>query len=92
MMQKKLQMKNAEDTAGEIHHTLEIQNLEQALKELRLQLAERNSQIDSYEKVQTLQTLHNFIRSLILLRITRSVPISVPQILSCTLFGSSWFN
>lgn len=51
MIQKMLQMKNAEDTAGEIHHTLEIQNLEQALKELRIQLAERNSQIDSYEKV-----------------------------------------
>lgn len=49
--QKKLQMKNAEDAAGEVHHTLEIQNLEQALKELRIQLAERTSQIDSYEKV-----------------------------------------
>ena len=44
-------MKNAEDAAGEVHHTLEIQNLEQALKELRIQLAERTSQIDSYEKV-----------------------------------------
>ena len=51
MMQKKLQVKNAEDSAGEIHHTLEIQNLEQSLKELRLQLADKTSQIDSYEKV-----------------------------------------
>lgn len=54
MIQKKLQMKNAEDTAGEIHHTLEIQNLEQALKELRLQLAEKNSQLDSYERVSVI--------------------------------------
>lgn len=44
-------MKNVEDTAGEIHHTLEIQNLEQALKELRIQLSDRTSQIESYEKV-----------------------------------------
>jgi hypothetical protein len=52
MMQKKLQMKNAEDAAGEIHHTLETQNLEQSLKELRIQLADKTSQIDSYEKVR----------------------------------------
>lgn len=45
-------MKNAEDTAGEVHHTLEIQNLEQALKELRIQISEKTSQIDSYEKVR----------------------------------------
>ncbi|KAG6550919.1 hypothetical protein Mapa_007534 [Marchantia paleacea] len=49
-LQKKLQMKNAEDTAGEVHHTLEIQNLGQALKELRIQIAEKNSQLESYEK------------------------------------------
>ncbi|XP_024384287.1 uncharacterized protein [Physcomitrium patens] len=50
ILKKKLQMKNVEDTAGEIHHTLEIQNLEQALKELRIQLSDRTSQIESYEK------------------------------------------
>ncbi|OAE30758.1 hypothetical protein AXG93_2265s1170 [Marchantia polymorpha subsp. ruderalis] len=49
-LQKKLQLKNAEDTAGEVHHTLEIQNLGQALKELRIQIAEKNSQLESYEK------------------------------------------
>lgn len=55
MPQKKLQLKNAEDTAGEVHHTLEIQNLGQALKELRIQIAEKNSQLESYEKVDTLR-------------------------------------
>ncbi|KAL2644512.1 hypothetical protein R1flu_012099 [Riccia fluitans] len=49
-LQKKLQLKNAEDTAGEVHHTLEIQNLGQALKELRVQIEEKNSQLESYEK------------------------------------------
>ncbi|KAG0604409.1 hypothetical protein M758_10G169900 [Ceratodon purpureus] len=49
-LQKRLQMKNAEDTAGEIHHTLEIQNLEQAVKELRMQLSDKSSQIACYEK------------------------------------------
>ncbi|KAL3697694.1 hypothetical protein R1sor_011770 [Riccia sorocarpa] len=49
-LQKKLQMKNAEDTAGEVHHTLEIQNFGQALKELRAQVEEKNSQLESYEK------------------------------------------
>eukprot|EP01018_Ginkgo_biloba_P001910 Gb_17695 [translate_table: standard] len=49
-LQKKLQMKNAEDTAGEVHHTLEIQNLEQALKELQTQLAEKTAHLESYEK------------------------------------------
>jgi hypothetical protein len=51
MVQRRLQMKNAEDTAGEVHRTLEIQNLEQAVKELRMQLSDKTSQIDCYEKV-----------------------------------------
>lgn len=36
---------------GEVHRTLEFQNMEQALQELRMQLSERTSQLDSYEKV-----------------------------------------
>lgn len=36
---------------GEVHRTLEFQNMEQALQELRIQLSERTSQLDSYEKV-----------------------------------------
>jgi uncharacterized protein (DUF2164 family) len=49
-LQKKLQVKNVEDTAGEVHYNLEIQNLEHAVKELRIKLAEKTSQIDSYDK------------------------------------------
>ncbi|MCO5555542.1 hypothetical protein L7F22_009087 [Adiantum nelumboides] len=49
-LQKKLQSKNAEDTAEEVHHTLEIQNMEQAVSELQIQLAEKTSQLTSYEK------------------------------------------
>ncbi|XP_073396167.1 uncharacterized protein [Physcomitrium patens] len=49
-LKKKLQMKNAEDTAEEVHHTLELQNLKQALKDLRTQLVEKTSQVDSYAK------------------------------------------
>ncbi|CAM6103626.1 unnamed protein product [Calypogeia fissa] len=49
-LQKKLQMKNAEDTAGEVHHTLEVQNLGQSIKELRHKVAEKDLQIDAYEK------------------------------------------
>ncbi|KAI5064878.1 hypothetical protein GOP47_0019573 [Adiantum capillus-veneris] len=49
-LQKKLQSKNAEDTAEEVHHTLEIQNMEQAVNELQIQLAEKTSQLKSYEK------------------------------------------
>lgn len=40
-----------EDTAGEVRYNLEIQNLEHAVKELRIKLAEKTSQIDSYDKV-----------------------------------------
>lgn len=36
---------------GEVHRTLEFQNMEQALQEMRIQLSERTSQLDSYEKV-----------------------------------------
>jgi predicted RNase H-like nuclease (RuvC/YqgF family) len=50
-LQKKLQVKNVEDTAGEVRYNLEIQNLEHAVKELRIKLAEKASQIDSYDKV-----------------------------------------
>jgi uncharacterized protein (DUF2164 family) len=50
-LQKKLQVKNVEDTAGEVRYNLEIQNLEHAVKELRIKLAEKTSQIDSYDKV-----------------------------------------
>jgi uncharacterized protein (DUF2164 family) len=49
-LQKKLQVKNVEDTAGEVRYNLEIQNLEHAVKELRIKLAEKTSQIDSYDK------------------------------------------
>ena len=50
-------MKNAEDTAEEVHYTLEIQNMEQALKDLQIQLAEKTSQLKSYEKVVTVHFL-----------------------------------
>lgn len=46
-----MQTKNVEDTAGEVHHTLELQTMEQNFQQLRIQLAERTSQLDSYEKV-----------------------------------------
>ncbi|KAH6558264.1 hypothetical protein KP509_1Z071600 [Ceratopteris richardii] len=49
-LQKKLQSKNIEDTAEEVHHTLEIQNMEQAVNDLQIQLAEKSSQLKSYEK------------------------------------------
>ncbi|KAG0614176.1 hypothetical protein M758_6G156500, partial [Ceratodon purpureus] len=49
-LQRRIQTKNVEDTAGEVHHTLELQNMEQNLQQLRIQLAERTSQLDSYEK------------------------------------------
>lgn len=54
-MQKRIQTKNVEDTAGEVHHTLELQNLEQSLQQLHIQLAERTSQLDSYEKVNSFE-------------------------------------
>jgi hypothetical protein len=50
-LQKKLQCKNAEDTAEEVHHTLEIQNMEQAVNDLQVQLAEKCAQLKSYEEV-----------------------------------------
>lgn len=51
LMQRRIQTKNVEDTTGEVHHTLELQNMEHNLQQLHIQLAEQTSQLDSYEKV-----------------------------------------
>jgi len=50
-VQKILQMKNAEDYAGDVSSTVEMQNLRQALHDHRAQLAEKTNQIDSYKQV-----------------------------------------
>nr|PNR62684.1 hypothetical protein PHYPA_001108 [Physcomitrium patens] len=50
ILQRRIQTKNVEDTTGEVHHTLELQNMEHNLQQLHIQLAEQTSQLDSYEK------------------------------------------
>ncbi|XP_024518718.1 uncharacterized protein LOC112341925 [Selaginella moellendorffii] len=50
VLQKNLQRKNSEDVAGEVYHALHVQSLEQALRNVQVELSQKSVQVDSYEK------------------------------------------